>query len=163
MLNRLVDAAFREFGGDAHSILHGVRVRRSVGNDADAFHPEQWRAAIFGVIESLLEIGKGAAGKESSDLPRDRGFQRFLERGANQVGDTFGNFQCDVANEAVRDDDVHFPIVEIASFDIADEVQRQVFQQLEGFAGEVVALGLFLADGEQSDARRFVFPNIARK
>src|SRR6266404_5379906 len=55
--------AFGEFCRYAYRVLDRVGVRRSVGNDADAFHSEQGRPAIFGVVEAFLEIGKCIARK----------------------------------------------------------------------------------------------------
>jgi hypothetical protein len=48
--------AFSELGGYAYRVLYGVGVRRSVSDDADAFHSEERGSAIFGVVEALFEI-----------------------------------------------------------------------------------------------------------
>src|SRR5262249_2995367 len=64
----------------------------------------------------------------------------------------FGDFERDVADEAVADDHVATAVVEIAAFDVADEVDRQLLEQREHFFRQLVALALFFADGEQADA-----------
>ena len=56
--------ALSELDGDADRILDGVGVRRSMRDDAHAFHSQQRRAAVLGVIEALLEVGEGAARKQ---------------------------------------------------------------------------------------------------
>ncbi len=155
---------FGKFCGHAHGILHGVRIRRSVRDDADALDAQQRRSAVLGVVEALFEIGERAARQQRSDLPRDGCFERFLKSGADQVGDAFGNLQGDIADESVGDDHIDFSIVEIAAFDVADKIQRKLLQELKGLAGQIVALGLFFADREQADARMLdSSPNMDRK
>ena len=58
-----INAALGEFGGHSESILDGIRIRRSVGDEADALDSQQRRSAVFSVIEAFLEIGEGAARK----------------------------------------------------------------------------------------------------
>src|SRR5690348_14421282 len=115
-LNRVVNAALGKFCRNADCILDGVGIRRSVSDNADALYAEQRSATVFGVVEALLEIGEGAAREQGSDLARDGGLQRFLQRGAHEIGDAFGNFQGDIADESVSDDDVHFAVVKVAAF-----------------------------------------------
>ena len=66
----------------------------------------------------------------------------------------FAHLQRDVAGEAVADDHVGVAGVDVAPFDVADEVDRRVLEQLVRLARQIVALALFLADREQADARR---------
>src|SRR6185503_19711748 len=96
---------------------------------------EQRRAAVFRVVKPLFEIGECAAGKQSADLASDSGSQTLLQDMAHQVGDSLGCFQRNIANEAVRDDNVDFAAIEIAPFNVPDEVNRKLFQQIVGFAG----------------------------
>ena len=146
-----IDTAVGEFGGDANCVLDRIGVRRSVRDEADAVHAEQRSAAVFGVVETLFEIGEGAAREQVSDLPGDRGFQSFSESGAHQVGDAFGGFQRYVAYKSVGDDDVHLAAVEVASFDVADKIQREAASDSwKDSRGQLVALALFFADGEQA-------------
>ena len=48
--------------------------------------------------------------------------QRFLQQVANRFHHAFGDLQRHVADEAVADDDVELAVVEVAAFDVADEV-----------------------------------------
>src|SRR6266478_467119 len=74
--------AFGKFCRYADRVLDRVGVRRSVGNDADAFHSEQRGSAVFGVVEAFLEIGECIARQQCADLTRDRALQRFFQDGA---------------------------------------------------------------------------------
>ena len=57
-----------KFRRHADGVLDGVGVRRAVADDADALHAQQRRAAIFGVIQALLEVGEGLARQQKSHL-----------------------------------------------------------------------------------------------
>src|SRR5215469_16022635 len=122
-------------------------------DDANAFHTQQRRAAIFGVVEALLKISERTAREQRSYLPRDRRLERFFQSCAYQIGHAFGNFQRHVAHKTVSYDNVNLSVVKITTFDVSHKVQRQALKQLEGFAGKIISLGLFFADGEQADAR----------
>ena len=139
--------------GHADRILDGVGVRRSVADDAHALDAQQRRAAVFGVVEPLLEIGKRLARQQKSNLAADRRLQRLLQQEAHRLHHAFGNLQRDVADEAVANQHVGLAVVKVAAFDVADEIHRQLFDQLVGFASKLVALALFFADGKQADAR----------
>ena len=78
LLNVLVDPSLGEFGRYANRILDGVRVRRSVRDEAHALDSQQRRAAVLGVVKPFFEVGKGAARKQAPDLPGDGGAQVFL-------------------------------------------------------------------------------------
>ena len=147
-------------------------------DDAHPFHPKKRRSAVFSVVEALLEVDEGAAREQRSHLAGDGGLQRFFQRRADQIGHAFGNLQRDVSHEAVGDDHVDMPVVQVAAFHVPDKIQGKLFEQLKRFAGEFVPLGFFFADREQSDARACrpdrlpnvvpnvlpsVFPNMARK
>src|SRR5579864_5462920 len=102
-----------------------------MGDNADALQSQQRGAPIFGVIEALLEIGEGAARQQVSHLSRNGLSQRFLQSGAHQVHYAFGGLQGNIADEAIADNNVHFTVVEVASFHIADEIQWQLLQKLK--------------------------------
>src|ERR1700675_4222298 len=54
-LNRFVHFALREFRRHSHRVLDGIRIRRSVRDDAYAFNAQQRRAPILGVFQHLFE------------------------------------------------------------------------------------------------------------
>jgi len=60
-------------------------------------------------------------------------------------------FENDVADEPVADDDVGLAAHHIAALDIPDEIERGLGQELERFLGKLVALGLLFADGKEAD------------
>ena len=53
-------------------------------------------------------------------------------------------------------------VVDVAPFDVADEVQRRVFELLVGLLRELVALALFFAHGEQADPRLYDAEDVTR-
>ena len=57
----VIDSALGELRRHSDRVLDRVRVRRSVGDEAYALHPQQRRAAVLRVVETLLEIGECAA------------------------------------------------------------------------------------------------------
>src|SRR5437016_2426917 len=59
----------------------------------------------------------------------------------------------DVADKAIAHDDVDLAVVEVAAFDVADEVHREVAHELEGGARKLVAFAFFFAVAQQPDAR----------
>ncbi len=152
-LDALVGAGLGELVGYANAVEDGVVVRRAVADDADAAYAEQRRATVFGVVEAAAKIVEGAAGEQRADLRGDGAGERFAQYVADEAADAFAGLEGDVAHEAVADDDVGVAVEDVAAFDVADEIDGQSLEQRQSFAGEVVALGFFFADGEQADAR----------
>src|SRR5215469_7823713 len=134
-LNVLVDATIDKLGSDANRVLNRVRVRRSVRDETCPLHPEQRSAAIFGVVQALLEIAESTAREQVSNLPGDGLRQRLFQGGAHQVDHAFGTLQRDVADESVGYDHVDLAVVNIAAFDVADEIQGKLLHELERLAG----------------------------
>ena len=75
------DLALDELRRDPHRVFDRIRIRRSVRDEACAFHTQQRRAAIFSVIEALLKISEGTAREQCSDLASDRRGRIRWERG----------------------------------------------------------------------------------
>src|SRR5215471_13718029 len=152
IFNLLVDVAPGEFGGDTDRVLDGVDVAAAVADDASAAHAEQRSAAILGVIQALLERRESTLGKRIADLTGDGGLQRIAEEFLEHVHQALADLECDVADEAVANDDVDLARVHVAAFDVADEIEPQALEQRPGRARHVVALVIFLADRENADA-----------
>src|SRR5262249_28418541 len=55
LLNLLSEVLPRELRGEADRVLHRLRRRAAVADDDAALHAEERRAAVFGVVEPLLE------------------------------------------------------------------------------------------------------------
>ena len=82
-----------------------------------------------------------------------RGLQSLLENRPNRLHKSLANLEGNVADKAVADNDVGVSVVKVTAFDIAEEIQRQRLDELEGITGKVVPLGLFFADRQQSHPR----------
>jgi len=78
-------------------------------------------------------------------------------------GDAFAGFQDHVADEAVADHDFHGTLKQVATLDVADEMDGGPGEELEGVLGEGVTLGVLRADGEQADAGLLVAENFLGK
>ena len=93
--------------------------------------------------------------KQRADLRRDRGLQRLAQQRADEFGRALAGLDRDVADEAIADGDVDPAVEEVAAFDVSDEVDGATSARSSGkrIVGELVALGVLFADGEQADAR----------
>ena len=49
-------------------------------------------------------------------------FKRFLQDGAHQVGDAFGNFQSYISYETIGHDYIDVTVEQVAAFDVAHKV-----------------------------------------
>src|ERR1017187_5055291 len=162
VFHALVDSAAGAFGGHADGVLDGVGVGPAVADDARAAHAQQRRAAVFGIIQALLEGGEGVLGDDVSDFAGDGGFESLAQEVLDHVAQTLADFQRDVADEAVADHHVDVAGIDVAAFDIADEVEVEVLKHGRGCVGELIAFVFLLADGEQSDARIGTVQDVAR-
>ena len=77
-----------------------------MADDADSADAEQRCAAVFGVIDALLEVVEGAAGEERSDLRCDGGLQRLTQQDTDQAGGALAGLDGDVADKTIADDDI---------------------------------------------------------
>src|SRR5215472_6114400 len=153
VLDAVVNISLGEFGGDTDAVHNGALIGTAVAYDADAADAEQRSAAVLGVINALLEVVKGFAAQQRAHLRCDGGLKALAQGGGDEFGDAFTGLKSDVADESVADDDVGPAVVEVAAFDIPDEVKAKLAKQREGVTSEGVALGLFLADGEKAEPR----------
>ena len=88
--------------------------------------------------------------------------QFALQHGKHGHREAFGRFQNNVADKTVADHDVHVVLEQVVTLDVADEIQIQLFAELEGFECEFVALGILRADAQDADARVFPSEHFAR-
>ena len=68
LLDLGVDLGVRELCRHADGVLDGVGIRRSVADDTDPFEAQQRSAAVFGIVEFLLECGESLAAQQRPDL-----------------------------------------------------------------------------------------------
>ncbi len=76
-----------------------------------------------------------------------------MQQRLDRFDQSFADLERDVAGEPVADDDVRVPGVDMASFDVADEIDRRALQQTVRVARQLVPLLFLLANREQAHAR----------
>src|SRR5439155_15974148 len=112
----------------ADSVLDCVCVRTPVANDRNSLDAQEGSTAVFGVIETMLELPEGILREDGADFRRERLLQFLLEHGCERFVYSFAQFQCDIAGKTVTDDDIHITCENIASFDVLDEIDRRAFE-----------------------------------
>src|SRR5467141_4501551 len=149
----LVHARAGESRRHTDGVLHGVGVRTPVRDHANAAHAQQRGAAVLRVINRLSQRLEGAFRKHPAHLRNQRTVHGLPQQAENLKRQAFANLQRDVAHEAITHDDIHVAGKQIPAFDIADKMHRTLLQSGVNLARQLVALDLFFADREQSDAR----------
>ena len=69
-----------EFGGYSNAVHDGFFVGGAVAYDADSADAQEGSAAVFGVVEALFEVIKGAAGEQRADLRGNSGLEGLSQR-----------------------------------------------------------------------------------
>ena len=105
------------------------------------------------VVEAAAKVVEGAARQQRAHLRRDGVSERVAQHVAHKAADAFAGFERHVAHKTVADDHVGVAVEDVAALHVADEVDGQGLEQRQRLAGQVVALGFFFADGEQTHAR----------
>src|SRR3954469_15485673 len=116
-------------------------------DDAHSAHTEQRRTADLGVVERLECAPELVVAHADG-----------LEHPADHRRDGLVELEDDVADEAVADHDIEGPAVagaggDIASFDVAEEVESRLLQETMRLLGNGVSLFGLLSNREQSDGR----------
>ena len=73
-----------------------------------------------------MKSAKALRDKQETDLAADGSLQRLLQQEAHGLHHALGNLQRHVADKAVAYQHIGLAVVEIAAFDIAHEIQRQL-------------------------------------
>src|SRR4051812_10504572 len=120
--------------------------------NAHPIPPERSPPAVFGVVNAFFEIGESAAREQGANFACDRRLKCLFQERAHKVSDALRGFQGNITDKTVGDDYVDLAVVDIAPFDVADEIDGQLLQQLIGLACNLVALAFFFANGKQPDA-----------
>ena len=105
------------------------------------------------VIEPAAEFVEGLPRQQRAHLRGDRARERLAQHIAHKAADALAGLQRHVAHKAVADNHVGLAAENVAPLHVADEADGQRLEQRKGLARQVVALGLFFADGEQTHAR----------
>ena len=112
--------------GHANGILHGVGVRTPMADHANAAHAQQRRAAVFRVINRLLDPLESASRKQIAQLRNHRNYCIDLRSNSKICNaSAFANLQRDVADKAVADDHIHVARKQIPAFHIPHKMHRQ--------------------------------------
>src|SRR5260370_23554318 len=152
----LVHAGAGQPRGHADGVFHGVGVRTSMPNHANAAHTQQRRSAVLRVVNGLLQPLEGPLGEQRTHLRKDGTPQRLPEQPKNRNRQPFANFQRDVSHETIANDHVDVAGKKIAAFDVSDKLHRALLQPRIYLAGQLVPLAFFLTDREQPHARPLV-------
>ena len=128
-------------------------------DDGDAADAQQRRATVFGGIGAFAEAVERVFREHVADLRFQAALNGFFQHGADMLDQPFADFQRDIADEPVADDHVHIAAENVATFDVPDEIERNLLQARRGFAGQFVALHFFFTDRKQRDARTFRAPD----
>ena len=82
----LVNTGLGKLRCDANAVVDSAVIGRTMVHDADSANTEQRGAAIFGMVQSFLEVVERGTRKQSADLRSDRGSKRLAQQIAHQAG-----------------------------------------------------------------------------
>ena len=150
-LDLVLDPVGDELPGPADGVADGGRVGPAVADDADAVDAEELGAAVFGIVDLLVDLLQVPLHEEVAELGEDVLGDLVAGHGQDALDDALGDLEGDVPGEAVADDDVGDAGEQVLALDVADEAQGRLLEPVEGLLDEVVALALLLADAHQSD------------
>ena len=152
---------FYSFCTDSDSILYGSWRTGTVSDDYYSIHSEQRTASVAFIVSSFLGGFEGAFGDEPAYLADGIGHDFLPQPLGNGLGSRFAGFEQDIANKSITDYHIELGIKKVVPFDVTDEVQVRIFQQLENFAGEIGSLGVFFTNRHESYARLVFTLNVA--
>jgi len=99
-----------------------------VTNDDDSLDTQQWRTSRFRVIDLCLKTLKGLSGKQCPNFRGKVLRQILLQKNGKHVGQSFTQFQCHIPDKTIADNNVHFALKDIPSFNISDKVDWRRLQ-----------------------------------
>ena len=151
-----VDAVRGEVAGDADGVLDRLGVRAAVGDDAAAFDAEERRAAVFGVVDPLLDVVERAL---RAAARRSCAWTSRVTSVADASCRTISPSDSEALSTTLpmkpsQTIDVRVAVEDVAALGVAHEVEARLLEDAERLLRQLVALALFLADREQADARR---------
>ena len=129
----------------------GQAIGRAVALHHDAAQTDEAGAVVAAVIDAILEALDRRHREQRAGPGDEVAVKFFAEELADHFRETLRCLQRDVADEAVADDDVDRPTVDVVAFDVAVEVEIAGLEQLARFLDDIAALDVFLADVKQAD------------
>ena len=107
-------------------------------------------------VHHTFQLAQTALDAQIAELGDQILQEDFFQHPQQRFGDALGQFQHDVADKAVADDDVHITVHDVARLDVARKVDAGVcLQQLVGLAVGRRALRVLRAVVDKRDLRRF--------
>src|SRR5437762_461923 len=91
-LDTFDEAIGREAVRHRDGVADGQRARSAVPDDGDARHAEQWRAAVFRVVQTTAEAPERAPREQRSDAPRKRARQLLSQKRFNRIHEALADF-----------------------------------------------------------------------
>ena len=128
------------FGGDVEGAFDGPFLGAAVADNADAVHAQKRGAAQLVIVVAFDDVLQRELRQRHFGLERAEDF--LGDDFHDEVEDPFTDFQDDIADESLGDDDLADSLVDIAAFNVADELvlERAVAEEVLRFLGELVAL-----------------------
>src|SRR5512134_2749515 len=122
-----------------------------MADDACAVDAEQRGPAVFVIVRPLFEVPNSRLEHQVSD-PSCRDIRDLpLEHLQDRLGQTFADLERNVAGKPIADNNVRSAGKDILAFDIADEIDAGLSDELECLFCEFVAFYILLADAQEAD------------
>src|SRR5690242_14216615 len=112
--------------GCAAGVHYREGVRPAMADDAYSIHAEQRRAAALRVIPSLAKPLECRAERNQQRLHTDMPIQLFSNEALHHFGHAFTRLEQCVPNKAIANDHIHVSAENVATFDVADELERTI-------------------------------------
>src|SRR5690242_18939784 len=91
-------------------------------------HSQKRRAPVLRVVNGLLQTSKSSLGRHCLEVGNQRTLEKRSQKPDDLLGQTFADFQGDIAYTAVSDDQIVIAGKEIEALHFTDIVQGAAFQ-----------------------------------
>src|SRR5690606_24461210 len=140
--------------GHADRVLDRARRGLAVTDDGDAVDPEQRRPAVLRVIQYPRDPLQVHLGPLLLQLPGDEL--------VDETRDGLVELQQHIAGEAIRDQNVADAGDDVATLDVAHEIEPAPLQEAVGLHGELIPLLRLLSDVQEADPRARTAQHVLR-
>src|SRR5256885_1164711 len=113
-------------------------------------------------IHFVFDAAKSAFRQRSAQLPKRISSESFFEQACKTSAHSLDRFKNDVANKAVRNDDVNPIFKNIASFDVSQKIQIDSLAEPEGFASDFRSFHLLRTIAQNADPWLLAAKHFAR-
>ena len=137
-------------------ILEREAVGRTVAFHHDAFEAEQAGAVVARRIHPAFERREHGHGHDAAKISEPVALEFIGEESAQHLGQAFGGLEGDIADETVAHHHIGSALEDVVAFDVAVKIEAARAQQFGRLLHHFIALDLFFADVEQSDAGAFL-------